>query len=138
MLVLLPLCLVLAGGTALSGDKKEQKKLEGAWTLVELIGGKEKKDEKMKAVFKGDKLTMMHDGQVTEAKYTVDPGKKPATMDVRIDKDGEKETFLCIYQVDGDMLKICHFEGDKSTKERPEKFVSNKDTMLAVLKREKN
>ena len=49
ILVLVPLCLaiVLAAETARSGDKKEQEKLEGTWSVVEITGGKfQKKDKK--------------------------------------------------------------------------------------------
>src|SRR5438270_167955 len=87
--------VVLVVGAALvvgADDKKddavkdELKKLEGNWQLV----ASEREGEKapaeaakmMKAVVKGDKVTIYQGDKVGgEATFTIDPSKKPKTMD---------------------------------------------------------
>src|SRR5262245_17798826 len=138
ILVLVPLCLalVLAAETARSGDKKEQEKLEGTWSLVKVTGGKtERKERETKITFKGDKVTFKAGEEVI---YSVDPTKKPKELNVHIEKDGKKVTLKGIYELEGDNLKICHFQGDKKSMEgRPKELVANDETILAVLKRDK-
>jgi uncharacterized protein (TIGR03067 family) len=141
-ILLLPVCLLLAVGSAQSGDKKEEKKLEGTWTMVKRAGGAEKKevDKDVKVTFKGNKIKMTHGDKgdkTEEATFSVDPSKKPATMDLTITKGDKKITLLSIYELDGDNLKVCHFEGEKTTKERPEKLAADKNTVLVTFKRDK-
>jgi uncharacterized protein (TIGR03067 family) len=144
ILVLLPLCLaiVLTAETARSGDKKEQEKLEGTWSLVKITGGKspkEDKDKDAKITFKGNKITFIIPGDKTkEATYSVDPTKKPKQLTVHLDRNGKKVTILGIYELNGDTLKICHFDGDtKSMEGRPKELVANEETILAMFKRDK-
>jgi uncharacterized protein (TIGR03067 family) len=143
ILVLVPLCLaiVLTAETARSGDKKEQEKFEGTWSLVKVEGGKPSKDKEpdAKITFKGDKVTSKNKFDKTDAAtYSVDPTKKPKEINVHKEKDGKKVTFKGIYELDGDTLKISHFEDDKKSMEgRPKQMVANEETILLVLKREK-
>ena len=141
ILVLVPLCLaiVLTAETAHSGDKKEQEKFEGTWSLVEVTGGKSpKKKKEAKFTFKGNKVAIKEGDKAEEATYSVDPTKKPKEMNLHVEKDGEKLTLKAIYKLDGDTLKICLFEGHKKAMEgRPKELVANDDTILAVLKRDK-
>ena len=137
ILVIVPLCLaiVLATETARSGDKKEQEKLEGTWSLVKVTGGKtERKDKETKITFKGDKVTFKAGEEVT---YSVDPTKKPKELNVHIEKDGKKVTMKGIYELDGDTLKTCFNTAGKV--QRPTEFASKAGTEheLAVYKREK-
>ena len=141
ILVLVPLCLaiVLAAETARSGDKKEQEKFEGTWSLVKITGGKsQKKDKEAKLTFKGNKVTFKAGAETEEGTYSVDPTKKPKELNLHAEKDGKKVTIKLIYELDGDTLKICHFHPDeKAIDGRPKELVANEDTVLAVLKREK-
>ena len=141
LLVLVPLCLaiVLAAETARSGDKKEQEKFEGTWSVVKITGGKSKnKDEEARITFKGDNVSFKTGDKTNEATYSVDPTKKPKEINVHKEKDGKKVTFKGIYELDGDTLKISHFEDDKKSMEgRPKQMVANEETILLVLKREK-
>ncbi len=139
-LVLLPVCLVLAVGSAQSGDKKEQERLEGTWTIVDMKGGKDKHEIKDgKAIYKGDHLTVKSGDKVFfEAKYTVDPSKKPGTMDLAMEKEGKKMTMLGVYKLDGDNLKVAHYADDaKAAKERPNEVAASDDVMMVTLKRDK-
>jgi uncharacterized protein (TIGR03067 family) len=136
-LVLLPLFVVLTTGTVRSGDKKEQEKLEGTWTAVEFEGGATKNEKKIKVTFKADTITLMDGDKKEIAKYSVDPSKKPKAMDVTLEKGGEKHTTLLIYDLDGDNLKVCHFEGKEGSETRPKEFAANKDSILVKFKRDK-
>ena len=61
----------------------------------------------------------------------VDSSKKPKTMDV-LGGDGPNKgkTFPCIYELDGDTLRICY---DLSGKKRPAEFKTLKDTKLYLV-----
>jgi len=137
ILVLVPLCLaiVLAAETARSGDKKEQEKFEGTWSLVKITGGKsQKKDKEAKLTFKGNKVTFKAGAETEEGTYSVDPTKKPKELNLHIERGGKKATLKHIYELDGDTLKICHFlrmEG------RPKQLVADEESVLVVLKRDK-
>jgi uncharacterized protein (TIGR03067 family) len=143
ILVLVPLCLaiVLTTETARSGDKKEQEKFEGTWSMVKITGGKgPRKDREAKFIFKGDKVTFKEGDKTEEATYSVDPTKKPKEMNLHFVfvKEGKKATLQGIYELDGDTLKICQFDGVKKAMEgRPKELVANEETILAVLKRDK-
>jgi RNA polymerase sigma-70 factor (ECF subfamily) len=123
-------------------DKKTDKeKLQGRWKLVSgEMGGKAADDLKEGTfVFKGDKVvTEKPDGMTHSSDYTIDPTKKPKTIDVtpREGPEGEKDkTFPGIYELDGDTLKICANGPDM---ERPTEFKSKEGTqiMLLTFKRE--
>jgi uncharacterized protein (TIGR03067 family) len=140
IVVLVPLCLavVLTAETARSGDKKEREKLEGTWSLVKITGGKsEDKEKGAKLTFKGDKITLKTGDETKEATYSIDPTQKPKEMTVHMVKGDKKVTVQGIYELDGDTLKICHFEGKKRRESRPKELVANEETVLVVLKRDK-
>ena len=73
-------------------------------------------------------------GHHTGRTFVVDPSQKPKSMDFTLEKDKTKRTTGAIYELQGDTLKICYFEGGKG---RPKEFVSDEKTVLGVLKREK-
>jgi len=63
--------------------------------------------------------------------YTVDESKKPKTMDiVGADGPNKGKTFPCIYELDGDTLRVCY---DLSGKERPKEFKTAKGTKLYLV-----
>jgi uncharacterized protein (TIGR03067 family) len=119
--------------------KEELKKMEGTWLLVSGESNGEMMPAEMvktiKAVLKGDKLSIhFGDNMVFEGTMTVDPSKKPKTMDTVTTTDKDKKG-LAIYELDGDNFKIC--VGNKG--ERPKEFTGKKgsDCALYVYKREK-
>jgi uncharacterized protein (TIGR03067 family) len=139
-LLVLPVCLFLITGTASSGDKKEQEKLEGTWKSTSFTKSGKKEEDKQKgitATFKGDKVTVKFGDKAMEATYTVDPTKKPKTMDVTAKMGDKKETLLMVYELDGDTLTVSHFDGEMATKERPKNFEATKDTVVVTFKRDK-
>src|ERR1700677_3786172 len=118
--------------------KEELKKMEGTWLLVSGEDNGQKMPEDMlktiKAVIKGDKLSIYFGDKALEGTLSVDPSKKPKTMDTVMASD-KKTTSLAIYELDGDNFKIC--VGTKG--ERPKEFTGKKDSgcSLYVYKREK-
>jgi uncharacterized protein (TIGR03067 family) len=63
--------------------------------------------------------------------YTFDAAKKPKTMDVTgVDGPNKGKTFPCIYELDGDTLRICY---DLSGKERPKEFKTTKQNKLYLV-----
>src|SRR5581483_4019740 len=122
--------LFLAGAAlALGADdkkddaaKEELKKLEGTWLLVSAEEDGQKMPDngvKIKAVVKGDKLTLHFGEQTLEGTISVDPSKKPKEIDTVTTADKKKS--LGIYDLDGDTLKIC-----VGKSERPKEFDAKK------------
>lgn len=131
--------LALLGAAPGDDDAKERKALQGIWRLVELTeGGKNTTEDKqpMEVIFRGTAVVVNVKGETQgRATYTLDLTKKPKRIDVTLVKGEEKQAVKAIYELDGDTLKVCHFEGKKDG--YPEKFEATKDTVLAILKRAK-
>ncbi len=123
-------------------DKEDKKTMEGTWlpSSAELAG--EKFDDKVlktiKLVLKDDKYTVTV-GEVTDkGTATLDPSKDPKTMDITgTDGPNKGKTFLCIYELKEDSLKVCY---DLSGKKRPTEFATKPDSSLYLVtyKREKS
>jgi uncharacterized protein (TIGR03067 family) len=139
MLLISPLLVVLADAQA--SDVDEQKKLEGTWSFVTAAGepAKQAKRPATQVVFKGDTIAFVAEGtdRGVRGTYSIDPSKKPKTMDIAADYDGTKRVTLVIYELEGDSLKLCHFLGAKASKERPQQFEKDQQTVLGILRREK-
>jgi uncharacterized protein (TIGR03067 family) len=133
-------------GSASCGDdppdaKKEIAKLEGVWVFEsQTVGGKGATKEQldpMRIAIKGDTLTRGSGAISIASKMTIDPSKKPKTIDLvtRL-PGGGSEKAVGIYELSGDTLKICY---DNTGKERPKEFKSAEGStvVLSVLKRQK-
>src|ERR1700687_2364052 len=112
-----------------TGDKE---KLQGTWAGGSAVyDGKPVPAEDAKnvrLVFAGDKIKLSTKGKDFElaGTFTIDPTKKPKTVDVDF---GEKKKGTGIYELDGDTLKIAHGEfGDP----RPKDFVSKEGSRVSV------
>lgn len=94
--------------------------------------------KQMKRVCKGDELTViMGDQTFLKAKITIDPSKKPKTMDYDMTEGftrGKKK--LGIYELDGDTFEACFA---KPGAERPADFTSKPGDgrTFSVWKRDK-
>jgi len=92
----------------------------------------------MRRSFNGDVLTVTRGGQVFfKAKITIDPSKKPATIDYEMTEGftkGKKQ--LGIYEIDGDTFKSSFASPDGA---RPADFTSKPadGRTVTVWKREK-
>jgi uncharacterized protein (TIGR03067 family) len=128
--------------------KKELALLRGKWEMVgrEVMGKKATKEDleivKGILVIEGEKKTgwpvdMGKKGEVQEATIKLDPTVKPKAVDKTVTMGtGKGETFLGIYELDGDQLTICIAWGNK---ERPTEFAGKEDgkAILVVYKRVK-
>ncbi len=141
---LLGVAIFLAVALPLIADEKEDatKKLNGTYEVTAiLIEGKpdnEKKD-KVTLIFK-DGTIQVKEGDKTEedAKFTVDPSKKPAQIDITPDK-GLKDTILGIYELkETDKGAELTIAIGKEKTERPKDFKGEgKDVMVLKLFRKK-
>src|SRR5262245_8156084 len=139
------LCAVLflaASGTVIAADdaKEAAKKLEGTYEVVELITeGKPdpKKDDVQSVVIKDGEITIKTGKRDESAKFTLDPSKKPAHIDIM---PGGDEKVLGIYQTketDKGLELTIAFRKDKNT-ERPTDFKGEgKDDVILTLLRKK-
>lgn len=96
--------------TEKKAPKTDKELLQGTWEITELaVQGKELEkvpDEtrnELRAVFDGDNLTW----RGSKLTFSIDPSKKPKQMDWNPPKDEQEEKSLCIYELDGDKLKVC-------------------------------
>ena len=92
----------------------------------------------MKCVCKGDETTTTMSGQVFfKAKITIDPSKKPKTIDYQMTEGFTKgKTQLGIYELDGDTFKACFAKPGAA---RPTDFTSKpgEGLTLSTWKRDK-
>jgi uncharacterized protein (TIGR03067 family) len=146
--------LFATSGAALAADdakkhaiQQDLKKLEGSWRTVSIeVNGKKLSEENIKQaadlrlVFKGNTGSIRNkDIVVSEGTFTIDPTKKPKTLDLKITKgQNNGKTSLAIYELDGDTLKACWtlFAVDRK---RPKEFATKPDSglLLITYKREK-
>jgi uncharacterized protein (TIGR03067 family) len=136
----------LFGAAALAEDKEAVKKdveqLQGEWAMVSGEADGQSVPESMlsqaKRVCKGSETTVTMGGQLMmKAKFTVDPSKKPKTIDYEVlDGPTKGKKHLGIYEFDGDKVKFCFGAPDA---ERPSDFVSKSGDRRtsSVWKREK-
>ena len=139
--ILTCMCIATAcAAIASAGDatKAAKEKLQGSWQSTEIVNGGNKSDLEVNVKFDGDKVavTIARKDSI-HGTYSIDPSKSPATIDLKLDKDGNTLDVQAIYEVKGDELKIrkrhCQGEGG----ERPTAFESTEKTALATLKRQK-
>lgn len=121
--------------------QKDREKLQGTWSIVELVADGEQAPVEItntiKLVFKDDSLTFTPgEPGYTNYTYKLDTTTKPANFDM-IHADGESKSAVKkgIYSWDGDRFKICFGNGD----ERPKEFSAKSDSgrALYLLKQEK-
>ena len=114
----------------------ESKLLQGAWLPTAAELGENPFDEAtlktMKLVFEGDKYTVaVGKSPLDKGTTKIDPAAKPKTMDI-IGTDGPNKgkTFLAIYELNGDTLRICY---DLTGKVRPAEFKTKKGELLFLV-----
>ena len=122
--------------------RKDLALLQGEWSMISGSADGQAMSEdmrkQMKRVCKGDETTTTMGGRVfIKAKITLDPSKKPKTIDYQMTDGftkGKKQ--LGIYEVEGDTFRSCFGKPDA---ERPTDFTSKPGDgrTLSVWKREK-
>jgi uncharacterized protein (TIGR03067 family) len=127
------IAIMLFAAAVWSQDAADERKLlQGTWlpTAAEL-GEKAFDDATLKAmtlVLDGDKYTVTVGKAIDKGVINIDPTAKPKTMDI-IGADGPNKgkTFLAIYELNGDTLRVCY---DLSGKARPSEFKTKKGEVL--------
>jgi uncharacterized protein (TIGR03067 family) len=131
-------CLLFAASlaaVALGGVASDNEKMNGTWKPVsaELAGTQweQKVLDSMKLIVKDDKYTVEIGDLRDEGTVERDPNKSPKTMDIKGTKGpNEGKTFLVIYELKGDELRVCY---DLSGKARPTEFATKPDTQLFLV-----
>jgi uncharacterized protein (TIGR03067 family) len=138
--VLLALAVTLSAPAAKEAPKKDPPSIVGEW-----VGEKAEAGGMALPVPPGG-MTMefLADGKVViregpkppeTARYTADPKKSPAEIDLTPSEKVKEMTFVGIYKIEGETLTMCLGIGGK----RPDKFETpaGSDCMLMTLKRAK-
>ena len=87
--------------------------------------------DSMKLVLKDGKYTVEDSGQSDEGTVTYDTAKSPRTMEIKGTNGPNKgKTFLAIYELKGDELRICY---DLSGKSHPTEFATKAGTRLFLV-----
>jgi uncharacterized protein (TIGR03067 family) len=131
----LALAAVFSFAAATAADNAEdQKSLAGTWKPKEASLGDNKIDEMVlqtvTLVYEADKYTLTIGDKTEKGSYMLDAGKTPKAMDIfPTEGDNNGKTFLAVYTIDGDSLRICY---SLTPSVRPEDFEANSNTLLVV------
>ncbi len=107
--------------------KADLAQLQGEWSMVSGTADGQAMPEAMlasaKRVCEGDVTTVrVGDQIIMKAKFTLDPTKKPKTIDYDVlDGPTKGKKHLGIYEFDGDRVKFCFGAPDA---DRPKEFAS--------------
>jgi uncharacterized protein (TIGR03067 family) len=136
------LCFLVAADPAPEVVKKDVAQLQGTWSMVsgerdgEAVPAEYLKE--FKRVAKDDVTTVtLGETVFLKAKFTLDPSKKPKTIDYTLlDGPAKGKKQLGIYEIDGDTMKFCFASPDQ---ERPKEFSTKGTTgrTLSTWKRDK-
>ena len=139
MRVTLLLVLGLVGAAdepAASAVRNDMKRLQGTWTVASATTNGKKLEEALgqQLVFAGDQLTIRDNSgkHVQKARYTLDPSRKPKTIDFTPEKPSLGTAFgqaIYRFQADG-TLELCVGPPEH----RPTDF-KDKKQLLFVLKK---
>jgi uncharacterized protein (TIGR03067 family) len=128
--------------------KEEMKKMEGTWTLEWFEqGGEKTAARKFKqpievfgfnasTIIKDGKSTMTFEGKTEKYSCTVDPTKKPKTLD-RVVAEGKSkgQTYRYLYELEGNALRLCY--NAEMSDVRPKTFKSEGTITILTFERKK-
>jgi uncharacterized protein (TIGR03067 family) len=122
--------------------KKDMAKMEGTWSMVSAMSeGQALPDDIVKSGkrISKDGVTTVMIGEMVylKAKFTIDPSKKPKTIDYEVTEGPAKgKTQYGIYELDGDTAKFCFAAPGK---DRPTDFTAKEGSTRtsSVWKRDK-
>ena len=135
--------IAVAGDAKDAAIKKDRKKIEGTWRVVafEVDGNKgtEEDAKKLTVVNGADGTWSLHseDKEMNKGTSTIDPTKKPKTIDFTITEgEGKGHQHLGIYELGEKTRKLCFASPGK---ERPTEFSSTPGCgqILVTFEREK-
>ena len=130
------IAMILFTAAARSQDADERKLLQGTWLATAAELSESTLDEAtlktIKLVLEGDKYAVtVGESPIDKDTTRIDPAAKPKTMDI-ISTEGPNKgkTFLAIYELNGDTLRICY---DLTGKVRPTEFKTRKGEPLFLV-----
>lgn len=123
-------CAILfVGAGAARTDEADVQKLHGKW-IIEMFQYNGSPVERLKDAvreFKDGKYTLTpKTGDAIEGNLSLDATKQPKTIDL----DVNGRVLKGIYELDGNLLKMCYNLNDEA---RPTEFVSKPDSGLIVV-----
>jgi uncharacterized protein (TIGR03067 family) len=127
--------LLFACPSPAPGDdaKKDEAKIDGTWvaTSTELAGRKlPTGGEPIKLTLKKGEYEVKAES-LDKGTVTYDDKADPKAMDIKgVEGPNEGKTFLAIYELSGDKLKICY---DLAGKARPTEFKTKPKTKLLLV-----
>jgi uncharacterized protein (TIGR03067 family) len=133
---------LVAAAPGTKDEKDDLKKFEGEWVFSawDHAGNPLPAEarETAKWTIKGEKYTFEFNDLKEEGTIKLDPGKKPATIDLAITEGEDKgKSQVGIYKMDGDTITVCL--APPGAKDRPTEFKSTEENgyILATIKRAK-
>ncbi|SRR6266536_3541342 len=114
-------------------NQKVIKQLEGEWEIVSILADGVKRpaparDKERVVVHDGKWTSMAGEKILAKGEYTIDPTKKPMTMDISSDNG---PTALAIFELSKDEYRLCM--AVPGSAERPTKFASEKGSGHALV-----
>jgi uncharacterized protein (TIGR03067 family) len=118
-----------------AGEPDDAKALKGTWTPVTAeLGGQPMPDAVLKTInlkLDGGKYDVSVGGNPDKGTYTLDSASKPKGMTITgMEGPNKGKTFPCIYELQGDTLRICY---DLSGAKRPTEFKTVAGTKLYLV-----
>jgi len=116
-------------------ENEDGKAIQGTWLpLTAELAGREFPPavrNSIKLVLEGERYTVTVGDQIDEGTITLDPSKNPKAMTITGTRGpNEGKTFLAIYELSGDSLRICY---DLSGKAYPGEFKTKSGTQLYLV-----
>ena len=137
MRLLLPITCILAISLVARADAPtdDAQAMQGTWTPTTAeLGGQAMPDALLKSIsLKLDKDHYeAHVGDKSDkGTYTLDTASEPKGMSITgTEGPNRGKTFLAIYQLDGDTLRVCY---ELSGEKRPSEFKTSKGTTLYLV-----
>ena len=133
------LCACVFSVTALAAvaaqEPDDEKAMQGTWTPVKAeLAGKPTPDAELKTIvlkITGGKYEVSVAGQLDRGTCMLDTAAKPKGMTLTgTDGPNLGRTFRCIYEINGDTLRVCY---DLSGKKAPTEFATVAGTPLYLV-----
>jgi uncharacterized protein (TIGR03067 family) len=126
--------VLLASGAiaAAARGADDAKGLQGTWTAVKTELAGEPVNWSVTLTIEDDQYTVLANGKPDKGTCRIGAASRPGKMTIIGGEGGPNagKTFLAIYELDGDTLRICY---DLSGKKRPETFATQKGTPLYLV-----
>jgi uncharacterized protein (TIGR03067 family) len=125
------LCIAWSGFASADGPQ-DSKDLQGTWTAVKMELAGQALPWMVTLTITGDNYEIVANGRPDKGTCKVDTSTRPGRMTITGSEGSPNagKTFLAIYELDGDKLRICY---DLSGQKHPEAFATEKGTPLYLV-----